>query len=370
MTSADSMVRVLLVDDSAVVRGALGRIIEAEPDLRVVTTAPNGRVALDALKHTKVDVVLLDVEMPEMDGLAALPRILAEYPGVRVIMVSSLTQRGAAITMQALALGAVDFITKPSARAGTASLATLAVEIVAKVRAIGRSARIDALLTRRPGAVGAAPVSVAPPARPVASTTILGGERPDAPPRVLAIAASTGGPNALADVLTGLPPDFPLPILITQHMPPLFTGLLAQRLARDAGRPCEEAKDGEPIRAGCTYVAPGDLHLLVATHEGQPFLRLARTPPENHCRPAADVMLRSVAATYGAATLTVVLTGMGEDGRRGCEAVRAAGGRVIAQDQATSVVWGMPGAVVNAGLANWMLPLREIAGKVGGLCAR
>ena len=168
----------------------------------------------------------------------------------------------------------------------------------------------------------------------------------------------------------GLPPDFPLPILITQHMPPLFTGLLAQRLARDAGRPCAEAKDGEPIRAGVTYVAPGDLHLLVATNEGQPLLRLSRTPPENHCRPAADVMLRSVAATYGAATLTVVLTGMGEDGRRGCEAVRTAGGRVIAQDQATSVVWGMPGAVVNAGLANWMLPLREIAAKIGGVCAR
>jgi two-component system chemotaxis response regulator CheB len=366
VSAADGSVRVLLVDDSAVVRGAIGRIIDAEPDLRVATTAPNGRVALDALKHVEVDVVLLDVEMPEMDGLAALPRILAEHPKVRVIMASSLTQQGAAITMQALALGAVDFIAKPSARAGGASLSTISSDIVAKVRAVGRAARIDSLLSR--GAPS--PKFVGAPTRAPAVATVLGAAATDAPPRVLAIASSTGGPNALSDVLSGLAADFPLPILITQHMPPLFTGLLAQRLARDTGRPCEEGQDGAAVRPGCTYVAPGDVHMAVATHEGRPFIRILKSPPENHCRPAADVMLRSVAAIYGSSALTVVLTGMGEDGKLGCAAVRASGGRVLAQDEATSVVWGMPGAVVNAGLANWMLPLPDIASKIRALCAR
>lgn len=359
MSSPSKNVRVLIVDDSAVVRGALGRILESEPGISVVTTAPNGRLALDALKHVDVDVVLLDVEMPEMDGLATLPRILAEHPGVHVIMASSLTQQGAAITMQALALGATDYIAKPSARTGSASLNAMAHEIISKVRTIGSSGR------------GAARTKVAapPPAtRPAARSTVLGGAGSDVAPRIVAIAASTGGPNALADVLTALPRDFPLPMVITQHMPPLFTGLLAQRLARDAGRECVEGRDGDAIRAGCTYVAPGDYHMLVATHEGRPFIRLSQTPPENHCRPAADVMLRSVASIYGASTLAVVLTGMGEDGKRGCEAVRAAGGRVVSQDEASSVVWGMPGAVTTAGLANWCLPLNEIAQKISSLC--
>ena len=360
-------VRVLIVDDSAVVRGALGRIIDAEPDLCVVTTAPNGRVALDALRHVEVDVVLLDVEMPEMDGLATLPRVLADHPRVQVIMASSLTQKGAAVTMQALALGAADYIAKPSARTGAASLTVMSSEIVTKIRAIGRSARGG---VPRAGSATATPSSGAARAGVVA--TVLGGVHADAgdaelPPRVVGIAASTGGPNALAAVLSGLGADFPLPILVTQHMPPLFTALLAQRLARDAGRECVEARDGDAIRASCTYVAPGDHHLLVATHEGRPFIRLAQTPPENHCRPAADVMLRSIAAIYGASTLAVVLTGMGEDGRGGCEAVRRAGGRVVAQDEATSVVWGMPGSVVHAGLADWVEPLPEIARRVARL---
>lgn len=357
MSAVGKTVRVLIVDDSAVIRGALGRMLDAAPDISVVTTAPNGRLALDALKHVSVDVVLLDVEMPELDGLATLPRILAEHPGVRVIMASSLTQRGASITLQALALGAADYISKPSSKAGAASLGVMSNEIIAKVRAIGGAGYVPPKL----------PVAhPTPPSR--VSTTILGGASADVSPRVLAIASSTGGPNALAEVLSELPRDFPLPTLVTQHMPPLFTGLLAQRLARDTGRECVEGRDGEIIRGGCTYVAPGDFHMIVATHEGRAFIRLTQTPSENHCRPAADVMLRSIASTYGAAALAVVLTGMGEDGRRGCEVLRAAGGRVVTQDEATSVVWGMPGAVTNAGLANWCLPLSDIAHRISTLC--
>jgi two-component system chemotaxis response regulator CheB len=354
-------IRVLLVDDSAVVRGALGKILEAERDIKVVTTAPNGQMALDALRHTEIDVVLLDVEMPVMDGITALPLILSAHPKTRVIMTSSLTQQGAAITMQALALGATDYISKPSARAGGSALAAVAGEIVSKVRAIGRAKKvnIDPPVFRGLHAAAPAPASI------IVAATGHGG---DVAPKALAIAASTGGPNALADVLSRLPADFPLPVFITQHMPPVFTALLAQRLQRDCGRPCVEATHGMPVRAGCTYVAPGDWHLLVQTVEGQPVIRLEQSPPENHCRPAADPMLRSIAAVYGAATLAVVLTGMGEDGRRGCATVRERGGRILVQDEASSVVWGMPGAVASAGLANWILPLPEIASKISSLC--
>ncbi len=350
-------IRVLIVDDSAVIRGALGRIIDAEADMTVATTAPNGKVALDALRHTKIDVVLLDVEMPEMDGLTALPLILAAYPDTRVIMASSLTQRGAEVTMHALAMGAADYIAKPAAKSGSATLAAISTEIASKVRAIGRAAR-----GRRPVVVGAAR-----PASP-ARTELLAARSSDAPPRIVAIASSTGGPNALADVLSALPKDFPLPILITQHMPAVFTGLLASRLERDTGRTCVEAKDGDLIRANCTYVAPGEHHMVVLTNEGQPFVRLTKTEPENFCRPSADPMLRSIAAVYGASTLAIVLTGMGEDGLRGCEEVKHRGGRILVQDEATSVVWGMPGAVANAGLASAVLPLSKVANAIMAQC--
>jgi len=357
MTKPADAIRVLIVDDSAVIRGALGRIIDAEADMLVVTTAPNGKVALDALKHTKIDVVLLDVEMPEMDGLTALPLILAQYPDTRVIMASSLTQRGAEVTMHALAMGASDYIAKPAAKSGSATLVAISIEIGSKVRAIGRSARG---LRRLPSTVGR-------PSMPV-HTELLAARSGDAPTRILAIASSTGGPNALSDVLSALPKDFPLPILITQHMPAVFTGLLASRLERDTGRHCMEAKDGEMIRPNCTYVAPGDYHMIVQTNEGFPYVRLTQTPPENYCRPSADTMFRSIASIYGASTLAVVLTGMGEDGLRGCRDVHQRGGRILVQDEATSVVWGMPGAVANAGIASSILPLPRIGAAIMAQC--
>lgn len=357
MTKPADAIRVLIVDDSAVIRGALGRIIDAEHDMLVATTAPNGKVALDALRHTKVDVVLLDVEMPEMDGLTALPLILAQYPDTRVIMASSLTQRGAEVTMHALAMGAADYIAKPAAKSGSATLAAISIEIASKVRAIGRAARG---LRHLPRATPRPPVPV--------RTELLAARSGDAPTRILAIASSTGGPNALSDVLSALPTDFPLPILITQHMPAVFTGLLASRLERDTGRRCMEAKDGDLITPNCTYVAPGEYHMIVQTNEGLPYVRLTQTPPENYCRPSADPMLMSIASIYGASTMVIVLTGMGEDGLRGCREVHQRGGRIMVQDEATSVVWGMPGAVANAGIASSILPLPKIGAAIMSQC--
>jgi len=356
MSGSPRPVRVMIVDDSVVVRGVFGRIVDAEKDMKVATTAPNGQAALDALRQVEVDVVLLDVEMPEMDGIAALPKILAMRPGIRVIMASSLTHQGAAVTMTALGLGAADFVHKPTAKAGTGSIDSVGRDLVAKIRALGRRTPPRAEAVDTP--------FISPPVPPLARGLAAGS---DIAPRVVGIASSTGGPNALAELLAGLPSDFPLPILVTQHMPPLFTTLLAERLTRDGGRPCIEAKDGDAIVAGRVYLAPGDWHMTVRTMERKPFIRLVQSAPENHCRPAADPMFRSLAAVFGSGTLGVVLTGMGEDGRRGSEVIAECGGRVIVQDEASSVVWGMPGAVAHAGLASAVLPLRDLAGYVARL---
>ncbi|MBX9929889.1 MAG: chemotaxis response regulator protein-glutamate methylesterase [Gemmatimonadaceae bacterium] len=359
-------IRVLLVDDSAVVRGVFGRVIDAEPDLRVAQTAGNGRQALDVLARHPVDVVILDIEMPVMDGLTALPLILAAHPHVRVIMASSLTQEGAKTTMQALAAGAADFVHKPTTKGGTTAATETGAELVRKIRALGNAAR------RALGAPSAPAVAtptfvptVATRSRPVAIAPANDG---DFTPRLLAIASSTGGPNALAEVLSALPTDFPLPTVITQHMPPLFTKMLAERLQKDARRPCREAVDGEAIEAGVIYLAPGDRHLVLKPSEGQVITTLSSAPAENFCRPAADPMLRSSVRAFGGDVLLVVLTGMGEDGMRGAREVQSAGGRVIVQDEATSVVWGMPGAVVRAGIPAEQLPLSEIAGQIATRC--
>lgn len=366
--AAAAEVRVMVVDDSAVIRGLLSRIIEAESDLRVVASAANGRTALELLRHKDVDVVLLDVEMPEMDGLAALPRMLELRPQLPVIMASSLTSEGAEVTLRALALGAADAIAKPSSLSASRGLASVAVELLAKIRGLGR-ARL--LAPPAPSTLAAAPAraeagTVGPGSAPALRAPAA---RADEPVRLVAIASSTGGPNALTRLLGSLGPEFPLPIVIVQHMPPLFTAALAERLQRESGRPCREAVHGEPLQAGVTYVAPGDRHLRLAGSREQPILQLGTDAPVNFCRPAADPTLESAAALYGAGALAVVLTGMGEDGVRGCRSVVARGGRVVAQDAATSVVWGMPGAVVHAGLASAVLPLERIAAHLQQLCA-
>jgi two-component system, chemotaxis family, protein-glutamate methylesterase/glutaminase len=346
-------IRVLIVDDSAVVRGVLGRMVDAQEDMRVVTTAMNGRDALDALRMQEIDVVLLDIEMPVMDGLTALPLIVQRHPNARVLVTSSLTQQSANVTMRALGLGAVDYVYKPSMRGGGVfGVEAAAAEVVAKIRAVAESGTAGVATTAVKGAR-----HVQPPSG-------------DFEPQVLALAASTGGPNALATVVSGLPRDFPLPVLVTQHMPPIFTTMFAQRLARESSLPCDEAHDGEALRPGHVYVAPGDHHLTVIGGglTRAPALHVTSDPPEHHCRPAADPMFRTAAQAFPNGVLAVVLTGMGDDGRLGCQAVAASGGRVIVQDETTSVVWGMPGSVVASGIPCSILPLQSISAHLASLC--
>ena len=336
-------------------------MVDAQDDMRVVTTATNGVDALEALRLQEVDVVLLDIEMPVMDGLTALPLIIKRHPGARVIVTSALTREGATVTMRALALGALDYVHKPTARdGGVFAVETAGARIVAKVRAIA-NARTDAP-NLVPAKIAAEPASADSPRGQAAST--------DFEPQVVVIAASTGGPNALATVIAGLPSDFPLPVLVTQHMPPIFTTMFAQRLAREGSLPCEEARDGEVLQGGRVYIAPGDHHLTV-TGQGlmrAPLVRVTDDEPEHHCRPAADPMFRSAAQAFPNGVLAVVLTGMGDDGRTGCEAIVAAGGRIVVQDEASSVVWGMPGSVVGAGIPCSIVPLQSISAHITSLC--
>ncbi len=340
-----SPIRVLVVDDSAVVRGLIAKNLKEDPAIEVVGTAANGQFALDALARMEVDVVVLDIEMPVMDGLTALAQITAKYPATRVIMASTLTLRNAEISMKALNLGAADYVPKPEGGLGAA--AEFQRELIAKVKA---------LAMRRGIRPAPAPAVITPP-----TTTAMPFHRVQrSKPSILAIGSSTGGPPALQLLFAALKGSVAQPIILTQHMPATFTALLAEQLSRVGDRPCAEAKDGEPIVGGRCYVAPGGWHMTVDRDGATPVVRLNQEPPENYCRPAVDPMLRTAASVYGAGVLAVILTGMGHDGAQGCEAVARAGGRFIAQDEASSVVWGMPGAAAATGLAQNILPLNEI----------
>jgi two-component system chemotaxis response regulator CheB len=339
-------VRVLVVDDSAVVRGLIAKNLQADPAIQVVGTAANGQLGLDELARKAVDVVILDIQMPVMDGLTALAQIAANYPHVRVIMASTLTHRNAEISMKALNLGASDYVPKPESGLGSAE--EFQREIISKVKALA-------------GRRGVRPIKPSPvAAKPASFSSTQVPRFAHGKPSIVAIGSSTGGPPALQRLFAALRGAVSQPILLTQHMPTTFTALLAQQLGQIGDRPCAEGKDGEPIVAGRCYVAPGGWHMVVAKDGGTPVIRLNQDPQENYCRPAVDPMLRSAAAVYGAGVLAVILTGMGHDGAQGCEAVAQAGGRFIAQDEATSVVWGMPRAAAETGLAQKVLPLDEI----------
>ncbi|WP_342451530.1 chemotaxis-specific protein-glutamate methyltransferase CheB [Roseomonas nitratireducens] len=361
LPAGEPEVRVMLCDDSATTRAILGRLLESEPGIRVVHRAGDGRAALAALPEAKPDVVLLDLEMPVMDGMTALPLILKAAPSTAVIVASALTQRGAKAAIAALAAGASDYVPKPQGAAGGAASPEFKAELIAKVRGWARMKRRERAKPARP-----APV----PLRPVAPPPAVRGARPASAgrPQLLAIGCSTGGPQALAALVKRLP-RLPLPVVVVQHMPAGFTTMLAEHLDRLGALRCAEAVDGESLAAGRIYLAPGDRHLLVEGQQGAFRARLTSDPPENFCRPAVDPMLRSAVKATGGRLTAVILTGMGHDGLAGCRAVAAAGGEILAQDEASSVVWGMPGAVARAGLPSLLAPPEALADRIAAIAA-
>ncbi len=364
-------IRVMVVDDSVVVRGLVSRWLDEEPDIATVAAVRNGRVAVDEIARNEPDVVVLDVEMPEMDGMTALPLLLKARPGVVVIVVSTLTRRNADVSLKCLSLGARDCVAKPETNSGVTTSADFRRDIVAKVKALGAKPRDRRL---REGAHHGTPTTAsARPAVLQARASNLGTEAPrislrrfsSAAPRILAIGASTGGPQALMDVLKLCGPVFQrVPVVVTQHMPVTFTAILAEHLARATGVEAREAHDDEALRAQRIYVAPGGLHMTVARSGEGVVARLRDGASVNFCKPAVDPLFESVAQIYGATALALVLTGMGSDGAKGAVAVADAGGSVIAQDETTSVVWGMPGATAHAGAAAAVLPLDQIAPRI------
>lgn len=348
-------IKVLIVDDSRLFRSVLEEVLSGEADVSVVGSVFSGEKALEFVRATPPDVITLDVEMPGMNGLETLRQIqqhVQSRPGhkpVGVVMVSAFTRRGADITIQALEAGAFDFVTKPSGASREANLATLRDEVLTRIRACAQRARHRSTATRPPTPRATWTRPAAPPARaaPAASVVVIG--------------ASTGGPRALADMLPELCEHVRVPILIVQHMPPRFTGSLAESLARQARRTVVEASDGMALQAETVYVAPGGRHMVIRGPSAAARIGLNDHPPENGCRPSADVLFRSAAAVFGGSVTSLILTGMGRDGTAGLHAIKRAGGYVIAQDEATSVVWGMPGSAVEAGVADEVLPLNRIA---------
>ncbi|MCL3860891.1 chemotaxis response regulator protein-glutamate methylesterase [Actinotalea sp. K2] len=356
-----SRIRVLVVDDSVVVRRLVTDALSSDPAIEVVGVAANGQIALAKVEQHAPDVITMDIEMPVMNGIEAVRALRRSGNRTPIIMFSTLTERGASATLDALAAGATDYVTKP-ANVGSVqqSLAQVADQLLPRIKAFVR--RVDV-----PTAVTTAVPSGASTDRRPARPTVQLRPRPESrskPIRAVVIGSSTGGPEALSRVLTGLSAPLPVPVVVVQHMPPVFTRQLAARLDRSGPSTVVEAVGGESLKPGTVYIAPGDFHLEVARSAVGGRTVVTQGPPVNFCRPSVDVMFRSAVAVYGGELLGVVLTGMGSDGRSACEDLVTAGGTVIVQDEPTSVVWGMPGAVAMAGLAHSILPLDEIAATV------
>jgi two-component system, chemotaxis family, protein-glutamate methylesterase/glutaminase len=346
-------IKVMVVDDSAVVRRLLTTIIAEDPELEVTGVAHNGRIALKMLETTEPDLITLDIEMPEMDGLEALVEIRKRFRRLPVIMFSTMTERGASATMEALARGANDYVTKP-ANVGsvTAAMDAVRTQLIPRIKAFCRptspAPTSDGLTVQPTGLVVNRVAKVA---------------RADQVDLV-AIGASTGGPTALASIVGALPADLPVPVVITQHMPPVFTRYLSKRLDASSAIDVREAEEGDVLRPGLVLIAPGDYHMTFRGTDAGTVVVLDQGPQVNFCRPSVDVMMASIAKTFQGRVLSVILTGMGSDGRDGCATLRDLGAEVIAQDQATSVVWGMPGAIVTSGLADQVLALDDIGAAI------
>lgn len=346
-------IRVLVVDDSVVIRRLVTHALEEDPAIEVVGAASNGAIALQRIPQLNPDVLTLDIEMPQMDGLETLRRVRQDYPQLRVIMFSTLTERGASVTLEALSLGADDYVAKASnEKSLEQSMSRLRLELVPKIKQFFSA---PAAVTHQ-GAVRPEPLRFPAAARM--------GSGLKTRPKIVVIGVSTGGPAALGRILPKVPGEFQLPILIVQHMPPFFTRMLAERLDSSCQLTVEEATQSEAVNAGKILIAPGDFHMKVAAQSGKVRVCLDQSLPQNSCRPAVDTLFASIAEVYGGAVIGVILTGMGQDGLRGAQILKAKGATILAQDEASSVVWGMPGAVVHAGLADRVLPLEQVVPEI------
>jgi two-component system, chemotaxis family, protein-glutamate methylesterase/glutaminase len=366
--------RVMVVDDSVVIRGLISRWVGSEPDMMVAASLRTGLEAVNQLDRIKPDVAVLDIEMPELDGISALPQLLAKKRDLIIIMASTLTRRNAEISFKALSLGAADYIPKPETTREPGAAEIFHHDLIQKIRSLGAK-------LRRSGHVSPSHALAPAPAQdksrdqharpaPAAHPPLVRRAFSSQTPRVLVIGSSTGGPQALMSLVTELGPVIDrFPVLITQHMPPTFTTILAEHLARSSRRPAHEAVDGEIVKAGQIYLAPGGRHMRVARHGTDVVIALDNGPPVNFCKPAVDPLFTSAIDVWQGSTLALLLTGMGSDGMRGGKDIVAAGGSVIAQDEATSVVWGMPGSAANAGICAAILPLNQIAPKLVRLFA-
>lgn len=372
-TTVTDPVRVMVVDDSVVVRGLIGRWIDEDPALAVVASHRNGKLAVEDVARSNPDVVVLDVEMPEMDGITALPLLLKAKPGLVVVMASTLTRRNAEISLKCLSLGAADYVPKPESNSGVTTSSDFRSEVIQKIktlgqRALARAGRAHAAPSASPARAvtpGAAPVRPLTSAlsRPAATPTTRAYS--SVVPKVLLVGSSTGGPQALTKLFSELGQAIAnVPVLITQHMPATFTAILAEHLTKAAGRRAAEGVHGEPLMPGRIYVAPGGRHMVIGKQGADTCVLLNDLPPVNFCKPAVDPLFDSAVAIYGPSILACVLTGMGHDGAAGATRIANAGGSVIAQDEESSVVWGMPGAVAQAGAAAEILPLDQIGQKI------
>lgn len=339
-------IRVLVVDDTSVMRKIVSEVVDRDPEMETAGVASNGRIALQRVNQVSPDVITLDMEMPEMGGIEMVRELRKTHPRIPVIMLSALTVKGAEATFDALQAGASDYVAKPATSIGIpATLAQLQAELLPRIRHFFPKRKVLPV----PGRVGAA------------GGTALGRLGKKSRIDVVAVGTSTGGPNALAKVFEQFVEPLPVPMVIVQHMPPIFTRTLAERLNKSSAMTVHEGEDGQVLQAGHAYIAPGGYHMETRREGAQVVLRMTQEPPENSCRPAADVLFRSVAESYRSSVLAVVLTGMGRDGYLGTQVICDQGGTAIAQDEATSVVWGMPSFLAKDGLAESVLPIDQIA---------
>src|SRR3954447_20044012 len=364
-TALHEPLRVMVVDDSVVIRGLIGRWIAAEPDMVVAASLRTGLDAVNQVERVNPDVALLDIEMPDLDGIAALPLLLAKKRNLVIIIASTLTRRNAEISFKALSLGASDYIPKPESTREPSAAETFRHDLIQKIRHLGAKVRRKIAVAPSPPLAPALEHAPRPALAQLPHPQLLRRAFSTQPPRALLIGASTGGPQALMALVAEIGPVIDrFPVLITQHMPPTFTTILAEHLARASHRPAREGVDGELVRPGRIYLAPGGRHMRVVQQGGHAAIALDDGAPVNFCKPAVDPLFASAIDVWHGAVLAVVLTGMGADGMRGGKEIVAAGGSVIAQDEATSVVWGMPGAATHAGICAAVLPLGQIAPKL------